>query len=94
MGHRDNVNMFLTVISVTISMVKPASNLGGPVFNPSPSHISDWNNTGILATNQPNIWLFGVNGRTVLPGVSIPWVAEAVSLICNFYLSVAARPVV
>ena len=41
-------------------------------------------------------WLknYGVSTGTGWPGVSIPWLGEMESLICNFYLNVAARTIV
>ena len=39
-------------------------------------------------------WRYRVSAGTGRPGVSILWLGEAESLICNFYLSVAARKIV
>ena len=39
-------------------------------------------------------WRYRVSAGTGRPGVSILWLGEAESLICNFYLSVAAHRIV
>ena len=46
-----------------------------------------------LAT-LPGAWRYGVGAGTGWPGVSILWLGEMESLICNFYLSVAACKIV
>ena len=46
-----------------------------------------------LAT-LPGAWHYGVSAGTGWPGVSILWLGEVESLICNFCLSVAARQIV
>ena len=38
----------------------------------------------------PGIWCYRVSTGTGWPGVSIPWLGKKESLICNFYVSVAA----
>ena len=38
----------------------------------------------------PGAWRYRVSAGTGQPGVSILWLDEVESLICNFYLSVAA----
>ena len=42
----------------------------------------------------PGAWHYGVRAGTGRPGVSILCLSEVESLICNFYLSVAARKIV
>ena len=42
----------------------------------------------------PGAWRYRVSSGTGRPGVSILWLGEVESLICNFYLSVAARKIV
>ena len=39
-------------------------------------------------------WRYRVSAGTGRPGVSILWLGEVESLICNLYLSVAARKIV
>ena len=49
---------------------------------------------GTPVATLPGAWCYRVSARTGRPGVSILWVGEMESLICNFYLSVAARKIV
>ena len=42
----------------------------------------------------PGAWRYRVSTGTGRPGVSILWLGEVESLICSFYLSVAARRIV
>ena len=42
----------------------------------------------------PGAWHYRVCARTGRPGVSILWLGEVESLICNFYISVAAHKIV
>ena len=42
----------------------------------------------------PGAWQYRVSAETGLPGVSILWLGEVESLVCNFYLSVAACKIV
>ena len=42
----------------------------------------------------PGVWRYRVSAGTGRPGVSIQCLGEMESLICNFYLSVAARTIV
>ena len=42
----------------------------------------------------PGAWRYRVGAGTGWPGVSILLLGEMESLICNFYLSVAARKIV
>ena len=42
----------------------------------------------------PGAWRYRVSTGTGRPGVSILWLGEMESLICSFYLSVAARKIV
>ena len=57
------------------------------------SHTSDLN-IGTPVTTLPGAWRDRVSTGTGLPDVSILWLGEVESLICNFYLSVAARKIV
>ena len=45
---------------------------------------------GTLLASLPGVWRFMVRAGCGWPGVSILWLGEVESLICNFYLSVAA----
>ena len=42
----------------------------------------------------PGVWHFRVSAGTGRPGVSILWLDEVESWICNFYLHVAVRAIV
>ena len=42
----------------------------------------------------PGAWRYRISAGTGRPGVSIQWLGEVERLICNFYLSVAARKIV
>ena len=55
------------------------------------SHTSDLN-IGTPVATLPGAWRYRVSAGTGRPGVSILWVGEMESWICNFYLRVAARP--
>ena len=57
------------------------------------SHTSDLN-IGTPVATLPGAWHYMVSTRTGRPGVSILWLGEVESWICNFYLSVAARKIV
>ena len=57
------------------------------------SHTSDLN-IGTPVATLPGAWRYRVSAGTGRPGVSILWLGEMESLICNFYLSVAARKIV
>ena len=57
------------------------------------SHTSDFN-IGTPVAPLPGAWRCRVSAGTGRPGVSILWLDEVESLICNFYLSVAARTIV
>ena len=48
---------------------------------------------GTPVATPPGAWRYRVNAGTGWPGVSILWLGEVESLICNFYLSVAARQI-
>ena len=55
-----------------------------------------WNfsGSGTPVATLPGVWLYKVSAGTGRPGVSILWLGEVERLICNFYLSVAARKIV
>ena len=57
------------------------------------SHTSD-SKIGTPVATLPGAWRYRVSAGTGRPGVSILWLDEVESLICNFYLSVAARKIV
>ena len=53
------------------------------------SHTSDLK----IVVTLPSAWRYRVSAGTGRPGVSILWLGEVESLICNFYLIVAARKI-
>ena len=57
------------------------------------SHTSDLN-IGTPVATLPGAWRYRVSAGTGRPGVSLLWLGEMESWICNFYLSVAARKIV
>ena len=57
------------------------------------SHVSD-SKIGSLVATLPGAWRYRVSTVTGRPGVSILWLGEVESLICNFYLSVAAHRII
>ena len=57
------------------------------------SHTSD-SKIGTPVATLPGAWGYRVSAGTGRPGVSILWLGEVESLICSFYLSVAARKIV
>ena len=57
------------------------------------SHTSDLKIGSPVAT-LPDTWRYRVSAGTGWPGVSILGLGEMESLVCNFYLSVAARNIV
>ena len=48
---------------------------------------------GTPVSTPPGAWCYRVDSGAGCPGVSILWQGETESLICNFYLSVAARAI-
>ena len=54
------------------------------------SHTSD-SKIGTPVATLPGAWRYWVGAGTGRPGVSILWLGEVESLICIFYLSVAAQ---
>ena len=54
------------------------------------SHSSDLK-VGTPVATLPGAWHYRVRAGTDRPGVSILWLGEVESMICNFYFSVAAR---
>ena len=62
-------------------------------FFPGSSHTSDLK-IGTPVATLPGAWRYSVSAGTGWPGVSIVRLGEMESLICNFYLSVAARTIV
>ena len=57
------------------------------------SHTSDLK-IGTPVATLPGVWCFRVSAGSGWPGASILWLGDMESLICNFYLSVAARKIV
>ena len=57
------------------------------------SHTSDLKIDTPLAT-LPDSWNYRIHAGTGRPSVSILWLGKMESLVCNFYLSVAARKIV
>ena len=57
------------------------------------SHTSDFK-IGTPVATLPGAWRYRVSAGTGQPGVSILWLGEMESLVCNFYLSVAALKIV
>ena len=49
---------------------------------------------GTPVATLPGAWCYRVSAGTGWPSVSILWLGEMESLVCNFYLSVAARIIV
>ena len=57
------------------------------------SHTSELQ-TGTPVATLPGAWRYRVSAGNGRPGVSILWLGEVESVICNFYLSVVARKIV
>ena len=57
------------------------------------SHTNDLK-IGTPVATLPGAWRYRVSTGTGRPGVSILWLGEVERLMCNFYLSVAARTIV
>ena len=95
-----SISLSLSVwLSVCLS-VRPPRERKVPGSNPAcdgifsgPSHTSDLN-IGTPVATLPGAWRYRVSAGTGPPGVSILWLGEMESLICSFYLSVAARKIV
>ena len=62
-------------------------------FFPGLSHTSDLK-IGTPVATLPGAWCYRVSAGTGRPGVRILWLGEMESLICNFYLKVAAHKIV
>ena len=71
----------------------PGSNLAYAGIFFGSSHTSD-SKIGTPVATLPGVWRYRVSARTGRPSVCILWLGEVESLICNFYLSVAARKIV
>ena len=71
-------------------MTQPRKNPAcGGIFSGS-SHTGDLK-IGTPVATLPGAWRYRVSTGTGRPGVSTLWLGEVERLICNFYLSVAAR---
>ena len=71
----------------------PGSNPACAGIFPGSSHTSDFK-IGTPVATLPGAWRYRVSAGTGRPGVSILWLGEVERLICNLYLSVAARKIV
>ena len=71
----------------------PGSNPAWAGIFPGSSHTSDLK-IGTPVATLPGAWRYRVSTGTGWPGVSILWLGEVERLICNLYLSVAARKIV
>ena len=71
----------------------PSSNLACAKIFPGSSHTSDLE-IGTPVATLPDTWRYRVSAGTAWPGVSILWLGEMESLVCNFYLSVTACKIV
>ena len=71
----------------------PGSNPACAEIFSGSSHTSD-SKTGTSVATLPGAWRYRVSTGTGRPGVSILWMGEVESLICNFYISVAALKIV
>ena len=70
----------------------PGSNPACAGIFPGSSHTSDLK-IGTPVATLPGAWRYRVSAGTGWPSVSM-WLGDMESLICNFYLSVAARKIV
>ena len=64
-----------------------------PGFFRGSSHTIDLKIVTPVAT-LPGAWCYRVSAGTGRPGVSMLWLGEMESLVCNFYVSMAARKIV
>ena len=71
----------------------PSSNPACAGISSGSSHTSDLK-IGTPVATLPGAWRYRVSTGTGRPCVSILWLGEVEGLICNFYLSVAARKLV
>ena len=71
----------------------PGSNPAWAGIFSGSSHTSDLK-IGTPVATLPGAWRYRVSTGTGRPGVSILWLGEVEHLICNFYVSVAARKIV
>ena len=92
--HPLKLNRFLhsTPILHTVWKVPGSNPACAGIFSGS-SHTSDFK-IGTPVATLPGAWRYRVSTGTGRPGVSILWLGEVERLICNFYLSVAARKIV
>ena len=82
------------VVKASASRTKvPGSNPACAGIFSGSSHTSDLK-IGTPVATLPGAWRYRVSTGTGRPGVSILWLGEVERLICNFYLSVAARRIV
>ena len=93
-------NSFFTDRLVGLVVRRPPREWKVPGSNPTctgifsgSSHTSD-SKIGTPVATLPGAWHYRVSTGTGQPGVSILWLGEVEHLICNFYLSVAARKTV
>ena len=82
------------VVKVSASRAEdPGSNPPCAGIFPGFSHTSDLK-IGTPVATLLGAWRYRVSTGTGRPSVSILWLGEMESLVCNFYLSVAARKIV
>ena len=105
-GHHYSQSMcsFMLAWNMTFSMSSKVGRLTGLVVKVSASKAEDpeffrvesyqWLKIGTLVATLPGTWCYRVSAGTGWPGVSILWLVEMESWICNFYLSVAAHAIV
>ena len=84
--------MYLSYL-LCISRFGPTPSASCAEIFPGSSHTSDFK-IGTPVATLPAFWRYRVSAGTGRPGVSILRLGEVESLVCNFYLSVAARKVV
>ena len=82
--------LFLTAL---LAEFFPGSNPACTGIFSGSSHTSD-SKIGTPVATVPGAWRFRVSTGTGQRSVSILWLGEVESLICNFYLNVAARKIV
>ena len=77
---------------LVVKMIRDLNPACDGIF-PGSRHTSD-SKTGTPVAALPGVCLYRVSTGTGRPGVSVLRLGEVESLICNFYLSVAARTIV
>ena len=95
------LNNWLSSGYLLIGLVVKASALrpADPVFDSCLRGFSRLSHTchleiGTPVASLPSAWHYRISAGTGCPSVSILWLGEVESLLCNFYLSVAVRKIV